>query len=81
MIKYISLFTFIYFLAVACVSESPKPGVSVLDCKAFKELFNDAKEAQLIDVRTPEEFAEGNLNTNKKTARNLFLRASLGAHN
>ncbi len=46
-------------LFIAC--SSPVEGVGLLSCKEFDEKVQATENAQLIDVRTPEEYAGGTI--------------------
>lgn len=47
---------FICFLFISCQAQ-PAKGVQVLDAKAYSEKLKATQNPQLLDVRTPEEFA------------------------
>jgi thioredoxin len=63
-----TLFTlfFIGLFASSCTSQTPK-NVQVIEPNAFAEKLNNTQNPQLIDVRTPEEFAVEHL----KNATNI----------
>lgn len=46
-------------LLLAC--KAPVEGVQLLPCKEFETALNAAPDAQLVDVRTPEEYAGGTI--------------------
>lgn len=45
----------------SCQSSPPKAGLELLDANAFEQKMNTLNDEQMIDVRTPEEFASGHL--------------------
>lgn len=55
----IGFFTITLFVACTNAVE----GVSVLPCKDFEAKFQATENVQLIDVRTPEEYAAGTIGT------------------
>ncbi|MCH2021449.1 MAG: rhodanese-like domain-containing protein [Saprospiraceae bacterium] len=52
---------FLIFLFISC--SNPIEGIEVLTCKEFDNKLQDAKQQQLIDVRTPEEYSAGTINS------------------
>ena len=58
--------SFLGFLSVSCQGQPPK-NVHTVDTKVFAQKLKGDKNAQLLDVRTPEEYKEGHI----KNAANL----------
>lgn len=50
-------------LFIACSSSTPVEVVDLLSCKDFDQKVKETTSVQLIDVRTPDEFAEGTIGT------------------
>lgn len=61
------LFFFATIFISSCSSGQPKEGFVSVNPKEFSEKLEKTTEANLIDVRTPEEFADGHL----KNAKNI----------
>lgn len=55
---------FISFLFLSCLGQSPK-NIEVIDAPNFSFQLNKTPNAQLIDVRTPEEFNSGHIENAK----------------
>jgi len=60
--KLLNLFTISFcLLSVLLSCQAPVEGVKLLPCQAFEEALNASPDAQLVDVRTPEEYAGGTI--------------------
>ena len=55
---------FLVFLFANCQSQTHK-GVTLIDKKTFAEKLKATENAQLLDVRSPEEYAENHLEKSK----------------
>jgi thioredoxin len=51
----------LFWAAASCQSNSKATGSELLDVQAFETRMNTLSDEQLIDVRTPEEYAAGHL--------------------
>ena len=74
--KYISLFVVILVTTItfaACQNATgTKTGGGKVSAAEFKKLIEEDKNAQIVDVRTPEEFSEGHV----KGAQNLNINSN-----
>ena len=52
---------FLLFSLVACAQQQKGKAITTVGVEKFEKLLSQEKNAILLDVRTPEEFAEGHL--------------------
>lgn len=60
MTKNIGIFTLLLLTLFSCAQQTTDGG-GVLNAQAFEEKLNSTADKQVVDVRTPEEFATGNI--------------------
>ena len=63
-IKKINVLLFFVLVGLNCIAQSSK-NISLVDKKTFATLLKSDKNAQLLDVRTPEEYAESHIEKSK----------------
>ncbi len=68
--KIILILSVISFTLLSCGSQQQE-GISVLEPNVYEQKLNE-KEVQLIDVRTPQEYAEGHI----ANAKNINVKSS-----
>ena len=69
----LAIFFFLSIPMVSCQNQSnSKNGGGKVSAAEFKKLIEEDKSAQIVDVRTPEEFTEGHV----KGAKNLDINSS-----
>jgi rhodanese-related sulfurtransferase len=61
----IALFLFTTTFLTSCQGQTSHPVVQTLDVKSYAEKINNTENPQLIDVRTPQEFASEKINDAK----------------
>ena len=67
--KKLQLFSLsLLFLVSSCQSQTSK-NIETIDSKSFAEKLNATEKPQILDVRTPEEFAQDRIEKDRKSTR------------